>query len=131
MNFLNGSFTASVYKRSDIKNLAGVVENILHDRTGRSFKNVTEYIVKFQVGNSPTVLSTIFLTGGHIGEFGKVAELADIREKDKAGLYPVTHEQSADPFSVFAIGLAPLLGVGIFGTEKDNKAGFQRDHLSW
>lgn len=64
--FVNRGFVASVHKRSDIKGFAGVVEDEPGDGTGRLTKNVTEYIVKFQVGNSQAVLGAVFLAGEHI-----------------------------------------------------------------
>lgn len=53
--------------------------------------------------------------------------MADIRRRNKAGLYHVAHKQVADPFSVLAVSLVALLGLGIFGMREGNKTGFFKD----
>ena len=52
LDFRDRRFAARVYKRRDIKGFARMVEDITGDRTCRLSKNITENIIKFQVGNS-------------------------------------------------------------------------------
>lgn len=126
--FLNGDFAAPVYKRGDIKSFTGMVEHVVCDGTRKFSKNITEDIIKLQVGNSQAVQSTVFITGDHVGEFGavthEIAEQSDFGRRDKAGFYHVAHEEVVDPFGVLAVGLVPPLRFHIFRMGKGDKTGF-------
>jgi len=108
-----------------------MVKDVLGDGTGRLSKDVTEDIVKLQVGNSQAVLSAVLLPHEHVGELGavahQVAELADLGGGDKAWLYHIAHEEVADPFGILAVGLVPFLGLGILGVGKGDETGFFKD----
>lgn len=60
LDFRDRCFAAGVYKRRDIKGFARMVEDITGDRTSRLSKNITEDVIKFEVGNSQTVLCPVF-----------------------------------------------------------------------
>ena len=62
----NGVLTAPVKKRSHIELFAGMLQNVLDDGTRRLSEHVRKHIIQFQVRNSETVLSTIFLADKHI-----------------------------------------------------------------
>ena len=104
---------------------------VVRNGTCRLSKNITENIVKFQVGDSQAVLCAVFLTGNHVGEFEavthQVTELPYFRGRDKTGFYHVTHEQVADPFGILAVSLIPLLRFRIFGMRKGNETGVFQD----
>ena len=131
LNFFDRGFAVPVYKRSDIKSLTGMVEYVVGDGTCRLSKNITEDIIKLQVGDSQAVLGTVFLAGEHIGEFEavthQVTELAYFRRGDKTGFYHVAHEQVTDPFGILEVSFVSLLRFGIFGVCEGNKTGFFKD----
>ena len=60
LDFRDRCFAAGVYKRRDIKGFTGMVEDITGDRTCRLSKNITENVIKFQVGNRQAVLCAVF-----------------------------------------------------------------------
>lgn len=107
-----------------------MVKDVLCNGTGRLSKDVTEDIVKLEVGDSQTVLGAVLLSGEHVRELGavahQVAELPYFRRWDKAGLYHVAHEEVADPLCILAVGLITLLRLRIFGMGKCDETGFSR-----
>lgn len=108
-----------------------MVEYVIRDGTCRLSKNITENIIKFQVGYSQAVLGPVFLTSDHIGELEAVAhqvtEMPYFRRRDKTGFYHVTHEQVADPFGILTVRLISLLRFRIFGMRKGNETGLFKD----
>ncbi len=86
-----------------------MIRNVVCDRTGRLSKNITEHIIKIQVGNGQAVMGTVFLASEHIGKYGTV-----------------TH-QVADSFGILAVSLMPFLGLCIFRMGKCNKTGLFKD----
>ena len=58
-------------------------QDIVGNGTCRLSKDITENIIKFQVGNSQAVLCTVLFAGEHIGELEAIAhqvsKLADFR----------------------------------------------------
>ena len=59
LNFFNRVLTALVNKRSRIKLLSRMVQNVLDDGTRGFPKHVRKHIVQLQVGNGQAVLSTV------------------------------------------------------------------------
>lgn len=59
LDFRDRCFAPWIYKRRDIKGFARVVEDIVRDRTGGLTKNITEDIIKLQVGDSQAVLCAV------------------------------------------------------------------------
>lgn len=108
-----------------------MVEDVLCNGAGRLSKDITEDIIKLQVGDSQAVLCAVLLSREHVGELGAVthqgAELADLRGRDKAWLYHAAHEEVADSFGILAVGLVPFLGLSIFGMRKGNETGLLKD----
>ncbi len=108
-----------------------MVEDVVCDGTCRFSPNITENVIKLQVGCSQAVQGTVFLASEHIGELEvvehQVTELSYFRGRDKAWLYHVTQEQVTDPFSILVVSLVPLLWFRVFGVCKGNKAGFLQD----
>ena len=128
---LQRGLAAPVHKRRNIESLARMVKDVLGDGPGRLSKDITEDIIKLQVGDSQAVLGTVLLPDEHVGELGavthQVAELTDFRGGDKTWSYHVAHEKVTDPFGILAVGLVPFLGLGILGMRKGNKTGFLKD----
>lgn len=69
---LQRGLAASVHKRRNVKSLARMVKDVLGDGTCRLSKDVTEDIVKLQVGDSQAVQGTVLLPDKHVGELGTV-----------------------------------------------------------
>ena len=88
---------------------------------------MTEDIIEFQVGNGQTVLSTVFLTGQHTGEFAAVAhqvtKMTNLWRRDKASLNHIVHNEITDPFGIFAVGLVSLLRLCVLWMRKGDHAG--------
>ena len=63
-----------------------------------------------------------------MGEFHgvthQVAELTDIRRRDKAGFDHIAHEKVTDPLGVFPVSLISLLRLGVLGMGKRYPASF-------
>lgn len=58
--FFHWCFTAPIDKRSNIKGFNGMIENVVGDGSGRLTKDITEHIIKFQVGDSQAVVCPFF-----------------------------------------------------------------------
>lgn len=58
--FLNRGFVVLVHERGNVKGFTGMVEYVVRDGTRGLSKNITENIVKFQVGDGQAVLCTVF-----------------------------------------------------------------------
>ena len=131
LDFRDRRFAAGVYKRRDIKGFARMIEDITGNRTCRLSKNITENVIKLQVGDSQAVLCTVLFAGEHIGELEAVAhqvtKLADFGGRDKTWFYHIAHEQVSDPFGILAVGLIALLRFGIFGMGQSDKTGLFKD----
>lgn len=116
-----------VHERGNIKGFPGMAEYVVCDGTRRLSQNITENIIKFQVGDSQAVLCAVFLTDNHVGKFGtvthQVTELPYFRGRDKTGFYLVVHEQAADPFGILAVSFIHLLRFRILGMRKGNGTG--------
>lgn len=73
----------------------------------------------------------VLLVGDHIGQFRtvsyKFAKLASIRQQDKTALYHSAHEEIADPYSIFAIGLVTIPRLRVLGMRERNIAGCFKD----
>ncbi len=93
-------------------------------------KHVRKHIVQFQVGNGKTVLGAILFPREYIGEFDaiahQVAQLADIRRWDKAGLDHAAHIQVTDPLGVLSVGLVPFLGFDVLEVGQGDPIGLFR-----
>ncbi len=131
LNFPDRCFATTIHKRSNIKFLSGMGKNILRNRPGRFTENVGKDVIKFQIGDSKTVLSAIFLPCRHTDEFtsisNQITEMTDWSRRNKAGLDHVAHEQVAYPGRVLAVCLISLLRFGVFGMGKDNTASLFKD----
>ena len=71
-------------------------QDIVGNGTSRLSKDITENVIKFQVGNSQAVLGPVLFAGEHIGKFDAIAdqipELPDFRRRDKTGFDHIAHE---------------------------------------
>ncbi len=108
-----------------------MVKDVLGNGTGGFSKNVTEDIIKLEVGNRQAVLGSVFLPGEHVSKLKtvthEVTEMSNFRGWNKAGFNHIAHEEVTDPFGVFAVGLVALLRFRVFGMSKGNEAGFFKD----
>ena len=123
--FFDRMLAAFVDERRNIKGLTGMSKDMLNDRPKRFPEDIRENIVQFQIGDSQTILSVVFLACDHIRQLCVVAkeitELTNIRGRDIARLDHVTYEQVADPFCVFTIRLVALLRLGVLGMDEDDE----------
>ena len=100
-------------------------KHIFCDRTGRLSKHVAEYIVKFEIGYSKTILSTILLTGNHTGKFetvpNQIFKVANVSRWNKRRFDHVAHEQITDPLGVLTVSLISFLWFCILWMSKNNR----------
>lgn len=68
-----GGLAASVHKRRDIEGLTGMAKDVLGNGLCRLSKDITEDIVKLEIGDGQAVLGAVLLSGEHAGELGVVA----------------------------------------------------------
>jgi len=112
-----------------------MVKDVLRNGTGRLSEDVTEDIVKLEVGNSQAILGAVLLPGEHVRELGavayQVAQLSYFRGWDKAGFYHVAHEEVADPLCVLTVSLITLLRFRVFWMGKCDKTGLFEDVKDW
>lgn len=131
LDFRDRCFSPRIYKRRNIKGFARMIQDIVGNGTSRLSKDITENIIKFQVGNRQAVLGPVLFAGEHVGKFDAIAnqipKLPDFRRRDKTGFYHVAHEQVADPFSILAVGFIALLRFCIFGMGQGDKTGLFED----
>ncbi len=69
---LQRCLAAFVHKWRNVEGFTGMVKDVLGNGAGRLSKNITEDIVKLQVGDSQAVLSAVLLPDKHVGELGTV-----------------------------------------------------------
>ena len=76
-------------------------------------------------------MSAVLFLGQHIGEFYtvsyQVAELTNVRRRDKAGLDHAAHIQVTGPLGVLTVGFITLLRFGVLGVGQRDLAGLFED----
>lgn len=60
LDFRDRCFAAGIQEWRDVKGFVGMVEYVVGNGTGRVSKDITEYIIKFMVGDSQVVLAPVF-----------------------------------------------------------------------
>jgi hypothetical protein len=131
LDFANWMLAALIYEGRDIERLTRVVENMLGDGSGGFAEYIRENIVELKVGNGQAIPGAIFLPDQTIGQFEtlahQIAEVSDVRRRDKARLDHIAHEQVTNPLGILAVGLVALLRLGVLRVRERDQTGLLKD----
>lgn len=94
---------------------------------GRFAKDIGKHIVQFDIGNCQTVLGTVLLPSGEVGQFPVIAhqipKLANISWRDKTAAHQIVLEDVRNLFGIFLVCFLPSNRLDIFGVRQDDGAG--------
>lgn len=130
LDLFDGSLATAIDERGNVEFFSRMFEHVTGDGHCRLPEDIAEYVIQLEVGNGETVLRAILFTSLHVRELpqitDEVTQMADSWWRNEARLDHVAHEQVANPLGVLAVGLVPLLRLGVLRMgERDSVVGFE------